>query len=204
MKIGIASRQSLIDLRATGRCFSHIALIEIASGEEGFYEEEGTLYAKYLKMEFAEGEPFTSPYDMTIDHAQEIARFINALYADIDTIIIACYWGQYRGPAIAAALLLYLGGDDWPIWKDPGYEPSEHCYRLMTKALGLKGAQASKKKKANYDAIIKEIYREKEPRRIFSSIEEFHACIEKEIEEETKNYEMKWFEVNGRKAHESW
>jgi len=196
MKIGIASRQSLIDLRATGRLFPHAALIEIASGDERFYEEEGTLYAKYLKIRFADGEPFASPEDMTIGHAREIARFINALDAKIDTLIIACYWGQCRGPAIAAALLLYLGGDDWPIWKDPGYEPSEHCYRLMTKALGLKGAQVSRKKKANYDTIM-EASLKGNPScgRLFDTVEEMLDYIKNEFEKEAKNYKMKWFEV---------
>lgn len=66
-----------------------------------------------------------------------MAQFVKALPKTTQTVFCACNAGQCRSTAVAAAISLYYGMDDMPIWENPRYKPNPLVFSLLCKSLGV-------------------------------------------------------------------
>lgn len=73
---------------------------------------------------------------MTTSDANKIAEFVHRYQYSVDRIIVHCEAGQSRSAGVAAAIMLYLFGNDDLIFDDPKYRPNMFCYRKTLNALG--------------------------------------------------------------------
>lgn len=75
--------------------------------------------------------------------AAAFADFLKGL-AGIHTLYCCCDAGESRSPAVAAAVLRYLGKDDMPIWRDPHYHPNMLVFSMLTEALAVPASDEEK------------------------------------------------------------
>ena len=54
----------------------------------------------------------------------------------MDTIYCSCDAGESRSPAVAAAVMRYLGMDDMKIWKNLHYHPNMLVFVMLSAGLG--------------------------------------------------------------------
>ena len=135
--IGVGSQQDLLALinMKNAAFFSNAAHIEIKSDRKATSEFYGGLFSRKLTLSFSDSQNETGPKAFKPEQADRIAEFVQSLDPSIDTIIISCTMGQSRSAGIAAALLVYFGGDDSQIWNNPKYSPNQLCYRLLLEEL---------------------------------------------------------------------
>ena len=69
--------------------------------------------------------------------ADRIATFIREIPVTTQRILCACNAGQCRSTAVAAALHLYYGMDDMPIWENPAYKPNPLVFCLLCQSLDI-------------------------------------------------------------------
>lgn len=69
--------------------------------------------------------------------AGRMAQFIRTIPKTTQTVFCACNAGQCRSTAVAAAISLYCGKDDMPIWENPGYKPNPLVFTLLCEGLGI-------------------------------------------------------------------
>lgn len=69
--------------------------------------------------------------------ACRMAQFIRRIPKTTQTVFCACNAGQCRSTAVAAAISLYYGMDDMPIWEDSGYKPNPLVFTLLCESLGV-------------------------------------------------------------------
>ena len=82
---------------------------------------------------------------ITPETAQEMVDFVNAWKDKVNHIIVHCDAGVSRSAGVCAALMLWLNGDDSPIFDDPFYKPNMRCYRTILNAI-CEGEQYEKNK----------------------------------------------------------
>ena len=70
------------------------------------------------------------------EDAVAFADFLAAQETPIDTLYCCCDAGESRSPAVAAAVMRYLGMDDMEIWQNPRYHPNMLVFVMLTDALG--------------------------------------------------------------------
>lgn len=70
---------------------------------------------------------------MTKEDARKIKEFVDRHMEnkDFNSIIVHCGAGQSRSAGVAAALHVYLNGNDRPIFNNRQYTPNMWCYRLL-------------------------------------------------------------------------
>lgn len=69
--------------------------------------------------------------------AVAIRDFLQQMDRRTQTLICCCDAAQSRSPAAAAALKLYFGQDDMPIWQSPHYHPNVLLFTTLCRALGI-------------------------------------------------------------------
>jgi len=70
------------------------------------------------------------------EDAVSFADFLTEQETRIDTLYCCCDAGESRSPAVAAAVMRYLGMDDMAIWQNPRYHPNMLVFVMLTDALG--------------------------------------------------------------------
>jgi len=70
------------------------------------------------------------------EDAVAFADFLTEQENPIDTLYCCCDAGESRSPAVAAAVMRYLGMDDMAIWQNPRYHPNMLVFVMLTEALG--------------------------------------------------------------------
>lgn len=94
--------------------------------------------------------------------ATAFAEFLKSLENDVDTLYCCCDAGESRSPAVAAAVMRYLGTDDMPIWHNPHYHPNMLVFEMLANTLGAAVSDEEKdfrfytNQKAFRDAIRKQ------------------------------------------------
>ena len=71
------------------------------------------------------------------EDAKAFADFLTEQETPIDTLYCCCDAGESRSPAVAAAVMRYLGMDDMAIWQNPRYHPNMLVFDMFTQALGV-------------------------------------------------------------------
>lgn len=73
---------------------------------------------------------------MTEEDARKIKEFVEGLIRknEIDKLLIHCYAGASRSPAVAAAIARVYNGDDREYFKK--YTPNMHVYKMILKTYG--------------------------------------------------------------------
>lgn len=66
--------------------------------------------------------------------AMDIAQFVQSLDKDTDKLIVHCEMGMSRSTGVAAAIMKFLGQDNWKVFNDRSYCPNMWCYRLVLEA----------------------------------------------------------------------
>ena len=69
--------------------------------------------------------------------AKRMAHFLKGIPESVETVLCACNAGQRRSTAVAAAVHLYFGMDDMPIWENPAYQPNPWVFTLLCEALNI-------------------------------------------------------------------
>lgn len=70
------------------------------------------------------------------EDAKIFADYVKGL-ADVDTLYCCCDAGESRSPAVAAAVMRYLGTDDMAVWRNPHYHPNMLVFAMLMDALNL-------------------------------------------------------------------
>jgi hypothetical protein len=70
------------------------------------------------------------------EDAAAFADFLKKLDTTAGTLYCCCDAGESRSPAVAAAVMLYLGMDDMFIWRNPRYHPNMWVFAMLTEVLG--------------------------------------------------------------------
>jgi len=70
------------------------------------------------------------------EDAKAFADYIKGL-ADVDTLYCCCDAGESRSPAVAAAVMRYLGTDDMAVWRNPHYHPNMLVFAMLMDAFNL-------------------------------------------------------------------
>ena len=86
-----------------------------------------------LELHFYDTIDRCHPYVFTEKMADLILSFVLSTPHDAD-IFICCDSGESRSPAIAAALIKYLGESDEAIWNSRDYHPNPLVYFICCKA----------------------------------------------------------------------
>ena len=75
---------------------------------------------------------------MSMQDANKIIEFVNAVKDSVDELIVHCMAGISRSSGTAAALMLLYNNDDTPVFNNGKYSPNMRCYRFVLNAGGLK------------------------------------------------------------------
>lgn len=85
-----------------------------------------------IRFDFDDIEKNDEGKCFTEEDAKNIVAFLNSHdLTKVDKIICSCDGGVSRSAAMAAALSLYLNGDDWNIWGNAQYVPNLTVYRTL-------------------------------------------------------------------------
>ena len=71
------------------------------------------------------------------EDAVSFADFLTEQETRIDTLYCCCDAGESRSPAVAAAVMRYLGMDDMAIWQNPRCHPNMLVFVMLAEAMGL-------------------------------------------------------------------
>ena len=94
------------------------------------------------------------------EDAKAFADYVKGM-ADVDTLYCCCDAGESRSPAVAAAVMRYLGMDDMAVWRNPHYHPNMLVFAMLMDAVNLSISDEEKdyllytNQKAFRDAIRK-------------------------------------------------
>lgn len=92
--------------------------------------------------------------------AAAFADFVKHLAADV--LYCCCDAGESRSPAVAAAVMRFLGVDDMEVWENPHYHPNMLVFEMLANTLGVAISDQEKdfrfyiNRKAFRDAIRKQ------------------------------------------------
>ena len=111
-----------------------------------------------LGLEFLDTEMPDHFMRFTDIHAGKIRAFLTRPDANED-LFVCCDSGESRSSAIAAAILLAAGQDDYCIWESTDYHPNGLVFREMCRSLGIEISEGmiNERKTLNYNAIHKAI-----------------------------------------------
>ena len=82
---------------------------------------------------------------ISAEQAQSVVSFVKEWENSVGLIVIHCSAGVSRSAGVCAALMLWLHGDDSPIFDNAFYKPNMRCYRTMLNAI-CEGEQYEKNK----------------------------------------------------------
>jgi len=94
------------------------------------------------------------------EDAKAFADYVKGM-ANVDTLYCCCDAGESRSPAVAAAVMRYLGMDDMAVWRNPHYHPNMLVFAMLMDAVNLSISDEEKdyllytNQKAFRDAIRK-------------------------------------------------
>ena len=83
-----------------------------------------------LYLQFDDNER-GEPNCMTREDAEKIISFINNNISRAECVLVHCGAGISRSAGVAAALMLIINGDDFPIFNSSKYIPNSNCYKLL-------------------------------------------------------------------------
>ena len=108
-----------------------------------------------LQLHFIDTEDEDNPKSFSLDDGEKIKSFIASLPNNITDLFVLCDAGESRSTAIAAAILLFAGRNDEPVWNNPFYHPNPLVFRRLCQAFGIEMTeeQIESKKKQNGDAF---------------------------------------------------
>lgn len=106
-----------------------------------------------LQLHFIDTEDEDNPKSFSLDNGEKIKSFIVSLPSNITDLFVLCDAGESRSTAIAAAILIFLGRSDKPVWDNPFYHPNTLVFRRLCKVFGIEMTEEqieSKKKQNEY------------------------------------------------------
>ncbi len=71
------------------------------------------------------------------EDAEAVAGFVRSQLDSVDTLYICCDAAESRSPAVAAAIMRYMGLDDMKVWRNPHYHPNMLVFLRLCEALGI-------------------------------------------------------------------
>lgn len=71
------------------------------------------------------------------EDAEVIADFVRSRLDSVDTLYLCCDAAESRSPAVAAAIMRYMGLDDMTVWRNPHYHPNMLVFLRLCRALGV-------------------------------------------------------------------
>lgn len=87
-----------------------------------------------LRLNFDDVDNKTSSAISPAD-AKRIVAFVKAWINQVELIIVHCEAGMSRSSGVCAALMLWINGDDAPIFSNAFYRPNMLCYRTVLNEL---------------------------------------------------------------------
>lgn len=156
MAIQICPIKRLYQILAEGDTGNCGAIISSAS-EINAEKLRGITYVfrQYEDLDYeCPGRSFSS------EDAKAFTDYVKGL-ADVNTLYCCCDAGESRSPAVAAAVMRYLGMDDMAVWRNPHYHPNMLVFAMLMDAFNLSISDEEKdyllytNQKAFRDAIRK-------------------------------------------------
>lgn len=90
---------------------------------------------RVLSMHFADSEENFAT-SIQPEQARRIVEFVLNVKDNVESILVHCEAGQSRSAGVAAALMLWLNGDDSPVWNDTfRFYPNQRCYDMVLEAI---------------------------------------------------------------------
>ena len=127
----------IVDSNSSNKC---AAIISSAAGIDGA-KLRGICYVfrQYDDLDYeCPGRSFSQA------DAAAFADFVRELEQGIHTLYCCCDAGESRSPAVAAAVMRYLGMDDMPVWRDPHYHPNMLVFSMLAEALDVTASDEEK------------------------------------------------------------
>ena len=117
---------------------SECGIIRITDTNKKFNSISHIPFKSTLELHFDDVEDGDgSPNIITKRHAESILGFIIYNWDLVKHLIICCDGGVSRSAAVAAAIRLRLGMDDWGIWRDGSKAPNMTVFRLLIDTFGI-------------------------------------------------------------------
>jgi len=91
----------------------------------------------YVVRQYADVDYACPGRSFSQSDAAAFADFLRQSDGRIDTLYCCCDAGESRSPAVAAAVMRYLGMDDLPIWRNPHYHPNMLVFAEFAARLGI-------------------------------------------------------------------
>lgn len=70
-------------------------------------------------------------------HAEIIKSFLFSLPQETTDLFICCDGGDSRSPAVAAAIMRFIGRDEQKVWMNPYYTPNILVYFVLCRGFGI-------------------------------------------------------------------
>lgn len=108
-----------------------------------------------LQLSFADTANENDPRCFSAEHGKKIKFFVESLPPTVSDLFIFCDAGESRSTAIAAAILLWIGRSDEPVWSNPFYHPNTFVFGRLCEAFGIEltEEQIASKKRQSEDAF---------------------------------------------------
>ena len=108
-----------------------------------------------LQLSFADTTNENDPRCFSAEHGKKIKFFVESLPQTVSDLFIFCDAGESRSTAIAAAILLWIGRSDEPVWSNPFYHPNIFVFGRLCKTFGIEMTeeQIASKKRQSEDAF---------------------------------------------------
>jgi len=100
---------------------------------DAVFNENSALKA-VLRLKFNDADGLTENAISSVD-AKRIIDFVQSWKECIRLIVVHCEAGMSRSAGVGAALMLWLNGDDSPVFNNAYFRPNMRCYRTMLNEL---------------------------------------------------------------------
>lgn len=144
MKINIFSRQEAIRISAS--IDEPTLIISISCpGDTHATFSNNPFIKKILYLEFFDVEEKDTFYkSMNDTQAHEVVKVVNEYCNEVTQIIVNCDAGRSRSAGVAAAISLYLNGNNNQIFGTSYFSPNYTCYQKTLKAFGIDRIEEAK------------------------------------------------------------
>lgn len=134
LEIQIVNRDEFEKLVIPDKGAACICVYNNSFNARNIFDADGHAKCDIIGLNFQdveEGEPGC----MNMQQSAKIARFVLDNIRRIDKLIVSCDGGTCRSPAIAAAIMVKLGLDDFIIWRNGKFVPNMHVFKTTLRGL---------------------------------------------------------------------
>ena len=130
MNFLVLSRKNAIEFSGKEHQTPYIIISITDVNSENVVFKESSQLKGIVRLKFndtdSEGVPAITSKD-----AKQIIDFVEEWKNHVELIVVHCEAGISRSSGVCAALMLWLNGDDTPVFDNAFYKPNMRCYRTI-------------------------------------------------------------------------